>query len=273
MHTMNNTFSLHRFGLLFKKNFSANSRRVLKPLIIISAIYVILKVLLCFLGYVSMTTFISMMNIYIAFALLVLMTPFLFYSKFNDKRYGIIEAMLPASHLEKFFSKFVMLVVLFPVLFILIIIGLDYIVSAFFGQPGSISVMHDFITEHHDIIEQLTILNSYFFYFIVSLFALQALFLLGVHFFKSHRVSKSIISVLILSQLISILAAPFTIKMLPEIMEKSKIVGTANPTNLMDMINNITPTWIFNYQLIVAIFEILIAWFLIYRIIKTHKYY
>ena len=270
---MSNTFSLHRFGLLFKKDFYANNRQVLKPLIIISAIYIILKVLLCSIGDINITAMMSMINFYGAVGLLILMIPFLFYSKFNDKRYGIIEAMLPASYLEKFFSKFLMLVVLYPLLFVIILVGFDYIVAALFGQTGFISTLNNLYAQNKDIISQFSIFTYYWFYVIISLFAFQSLFFLGVHFFKSHRVSKSIISVLILSQLISIIVAPFTIKMLPEIMEKTTMLQPSGVSNPLDVLDQIMPHWILSYQLLVAIFEILIAWFLTYRIIKTHKYY
>jgi hypothetical protein len=114
---MNNTFSLKRFALLFKKHTMENAKTYLL------SIAVIVGLLFLLFGFMMFTSHnylpVNAQGIIFTFALWIIGSIFtsLSFADLGDKKKAIGVLTLPASHLEKFLVRWLYSFVIFPLIF------------------------------------------------------------------------------------------------------------------------------------------------------------
>ena len=194
---MKQTFSIQRFGKLLKRELSINNAKILKPTIIALALYLLFGIFIEHVfghdvnnefpnsGYPRLFVFGTILYFF------VILIPTALYNSYNDKRKGIINAMLPASSLEKFGTKWISIVVVYPIVILVLLFGIDLIFPLIYD---SYSVMDSFNGLKYFIAGQMklsdasfiipkNLITTYIINLIIGTFTLQAMFLLGIHFF------------------------------------------------------------------------------------------
>lgn len=148
----NNTFSFTRFGLLFRKDIVENKNLYLLGALVIFGILVIL---ITILGldhadnyvpnganrHISIDFFNFFFFFMVAFSLIFASVVF---SRMNNKAKRIAEIVLPASALEKFIVKWLIVVVFYTVAYIIVFFSANYvsylIVKLFYPQVPMIGL-------------------------------------------------------------------------------------------------------------------------------------
>ena len=131
---MNQYFSINRFWMLFRKEFSERIHTMAKVAIIFSLILVaawLISILLSMAVHSS-----SIMHVQGRFnyllsvtVIMVIFSPLILYYRINNRKKGIDYITLPASFNEKFVSMLLNTLIVFPLVIILSILATDLIIS------------------------------------------------------------------------------------------------------------------------------------------------
>lgn len=130
----NNTFSFTRFGLLFRKDIVENKNLYLLGALVIFGILVILITIFGLdqaYRYVKYGTYLSIYFDFFFFFMVAFSLIFasVVFSRMNTKAKRIAEIVLPASALEKFIVKWLIVVVLFTFAYIILFFSAKYVSS------------------------------------------------------------------------------------------------------------------------------------------------
>ena len=267
---MNPSFSLHRFGQLFKRELSLSNAKIFKPTLVALGLY-----LLFWVSTDSIFGNIEEINILrgIVFSsllvLFILLMPLILYKNFNDKRKGLIDAMLPVSSLEKFLVKWLICTLIYPIIALVLFLSVDILVAWIFNYIPVVNLidlikdpkaLKSFATSFSPV-KLKSLLDSSIITMGFIIMMTQSTFLLGTHFFKSHQFSKTILTNMSLYIILYIIF-------------RSLIVPSIESINISGQHTSYPEYLSFDGFLIIhTVISLLILWFLTFRVIKTHKFY
>ncbi len=184
--TMKTTFNITRFGKLFKKEFVERAPLIFKMMAVISLI--LIGIWLTSNLFAFGTDYIfqpkSRLNfIYLIVYVTAVVSPFAFYSDFNDTKKGLDYISLPASISEKFLSMFVLSLIIIPVIAFITVMFADTTIAIICP-----TIISGFIFSDNLFFSKLL-------YSIPDLFILPSMCFLGNLVFRKNKVVKTSLSV------------------------------------------------------------------------------
>lgn len=202
-------FNIKRFGLLFLTELKAGIKKNWISLLIISLIGLIVASMVALLtillgdNWTFGGTPVRMIYYIIFFACLVIQVPNKLYGHVNDASSGPAYLMLPASRLEKYLSMILISIVVVPLAVIAIFLGIDALLCLIDPRSGGFVNPFGFLSGAFitGLSPEGISLSPYM--FIDDLAGTMLVFLLGTVFFRRHKTAKTILSILIISQLLS----------------------------------------------------------------------
>lgn len=159
-------------------------------------------------GYEYMPVSSRIMIFAIAAWIFIIWTPAACYGHITDKRAGSVYTLIPVSGLEKALSMIINSIIVIPLAFLAVYLGLDLLITIAVGSPAEESVMHSLLSASF-VPLSIGISNTT----LQSDMALQAmdsilLFLLGAIFFKKHKIAKTILVWMGISTVLGFIALP-----------------------------------------------------------------
>lgn len=129
----------------------------------------------------------------VAFVLFFLVFPIVRYGKLTDRKEGVMPVLLPASHTEKFCCSVLVSVIIAPVVFLILYLGSDAVLSALFPLSGK-SLAGSFleyklVSYNEDFGFSLASTYAFFMPPMVSLAGLA-----GSALFKKNKITKTFFS-------------------------------------------------------------------------------
>ncbi len=133
----------------------------------------------------------------------VLMFPSKVYGHLTDKKAGSSYIMLPASSFEKFISMILNVLIIFPVFYFVVYLGLDYLLCLVDPSCGNSLLVAAQKASSDLYLATNWFLNISIFRCIISLFEVLLAFLLGAIYFKKRKISGVILVYIALSCVLS----------------------------------------------------------------------
>ncbi|MFA6676340.1 MAG: hypothetical protein WCS34_01950 [Bacteroidales bacterium] len=289
MNNSVNNFSFNRLSKLLKRDLMNYNKKAAILSGIVLFIYIIFSIQRFKGTYLESILQIMDFQYFITFiCLFIVILPLVLYLNFSDKRLGVLDAMLPASNLEKFLSKWLVMVIIYPILFIILSFLLDFIISLISGDRSLLFLfIHPTSKDVSAFYSMVAFSKTLIPYIIISVLYVQAMFFLGVHIFRKNKISKSIIITIIWSTIVGITliyvsrdAFGNSINMNAELTGKMQSLEN----NSIDMYSDEMLKTMFNffhsiipksYIVLVNIVnsvQFVLAWLITFFIMKIHQY-
>ena len=212
---MNKIFSIKRFGRYFTfdlKNAVNNFGLLLLIMCCLPVILLIGSVLLSIIfgGGVSIPSLPERISLF-SNALLIMMraSPVKLYGGLTDKKYGSSWLLIPASRVEKFISMLLICLIVVPVAYLIVYLGVDGILSLLIKgySPAIIGsdAMKTFMSFHIPEDIPFEMVGGSSLYFFGSMAATILVFLLGGLCFKKGKVGKTILALFIIMMVVGII--------------------------------------------------------------------
>jgi len=248
---MNQYFSINRFWMLFRKEFSERIPTMTKVAVIFSLILVagwLLSILL------SMTSSMFSMLVKGRFAYLLIVTlvmtifsPLILYYSTNNRKKGIDYITLPASFNEKFVSMLLNTLIIFPLIVISSILATDLIISTI--HPTLVNGSIIFSNEIWSIwnisnISNISDIPIDIHISVAGRISLQvitgySLFLFCNALYRRNKTLKSIISILVFYSIIGLISSSITYLAFKGEFENGIIESSMNILSDSDSINKL----------------------------------
>ena len=164
----------------------------------------------------------------VAIVIAGLMFPIKAYGEITDKKSGSNFLMVPASTFEKWLSSSLMTLVIVPLALLVLLLGVDFVLGLLLPRHyGEALLLQEWFRPIICIPASLTELSADItlnvgLIFWVSWATSVLCFLLGAVIFKKSKIAKTILAIMIISMLLSMLAAPFA-NMMPGLMESMQL--------------------------------------------------
>ena len=251
---MNKIFSLKRFGRYFTfdlKNAVNNFGLLLLIMCCLPVILLIGSVLLSIIfgGGVSIPSLPERISLFsIALLIMMITSPVKLYGGLTDKKYGSSWLLIPASRVEKFISMLLICLIVVPVAYLIVYLGVDGILSLLIKDysPAIIGsdAMKTFMSFHIPEDIPFEMVGGSSLYFFGSMAATILVFLLGGLCFKKGKVGKTILALFIIMMVVGIITFIIFVKS-PEhfesLMERADVM---DPERIASSIS--TWSWILN---------------------------
>ncbi len=251
---MNKIFSLKRFGRYFTfdlKNAVNNFGLSLLIMCCLPVMLLIGRVLLSIIfgGGESIPSLPERISLFsIALLIMMITSPMKLYGGLTEKKYGSSWLLIPASRLEKFISMLLICLIVVPVAYLIVYLGVDGILSLLIKDysPAIIGsdAMKTFMSFHIPEDIPFEMVGGSSLYFFGSMAATILVFLLGGLCFKKGKVGKTILALFIIMMVVGIITFIIFVKS-PEhfesLMERADIM---DPERIASSIS--TWSWILN---------------------------
>lgn len=251
---MNKIFSLKRFGRYFTfdlKNAVNNFGLLLLIMCCLPVILLIGSVLLSIIfgGGVSIPSLPERISLFsIALLIMMIVSPVKLYGGLTEKKYGSSWLLIPASRVEKFISMLLICLIVVPVAYLIVYLGVDGILSLLIKDysPAIIGsdAMKTFMSFHIPEDIPFEMVGGSSLYFFGSMAATILVFLLGGLCFKKGKVGKTILALFIIMMVVGIITFIIFVKS-PEhfesLMERADVM---DPERIASSIS--TWSWILN---------------------------
>ena len=212
---MNKIFSLKRFGRYFTfdlKNAVNNFGLLLLIMCCLPVILLIGRVLLSIIfgGGESIPSLPERISLFsIALLIMMITSPVKLYGGLTEKKYGSSWLLIPASRLEKFISMLLICLIVVPVAYLIVYLGVDGILSLLIKDysPAIIGsdAMKTFMSFHIPEDIPFEMVGGSSLYFFGSMAATILVFLLGGLCFKKGKVGKTILALFIIMMVVGII--------------------------------------------------------------------
>lgn len=219
---MNKIFSIKRFGRYFTfdlKNAVNNFGLLLLIMCCLPIILLIGRVLLSIIfgGGVSIPSLPERISLFsIALLIMMIVSPVKLYGGLTDKKYGSSWLLIPASRVEKFISMLLICLIVVPVAYLIVYLGVDGILSLLIKDysPAIIGsdAMKTFMSFHIPEDIPFEMVGGSSLYFFGSMAATILVFLLGGLCFKKGKVGKTILALFIIMMVVGIISFIIFIK-------------------------------------------------------------
>ena len=251
---MNKIFSLKRFGRYFTfdlKNAVNNFGLSLLIMCCLPVMLLIGRVLLSIIfgGGESIPSLPERISLFsIALLIMMITSPMKLYGGLTEKKYGSSWLLIPASRLEKFISMLLICLIVVPVAYLIVYLGVDGILSLLIKDysPAIIGsdAMKTFMSFHIPEDIPFEMVGGSSLYFFGSMAATILVFLLGGLCFKKGKVGKTILALFIIMMVVGIITFIIFVKS-PEhfesLMERADVM---DPERIASSIS--TWSWILN---------------------------
>ena len=251
---MNKIFSLKRFGRYFTfdlKNAVNNFGLSLLIMCCLPVMLLIGRVLLSIIfgGGESIPSLPERISLFsIALLIMMITSPVKLYGGLTEKKYGSSWLLIPASRLEKFISMLLICLIVVPVAYLIVYLGVDGILSLLIKDysPAIIGsdAMKTFMSFHIPEDIPFEMVGGSSLYFFGSMAATILVFLLGGLCFKKGKVGKTILALFIIMMVVGIITFIIFVKS-PEhfesLMERADVM---DPERIASSIS--TWSWILN---------------------------
>ena len=212
---MNKIFSLKRFGRYFTfdlKNAVNNFGLSLLIMCCLPVMLLIGRVLLSIIfgGGESIPSLPERISLFsIALLIMMITSPMKLYGGLTEKKYGSSWLLIPASRLEKFISMLLICLIVVPVAYLIVYLGVDGILSLLIKDysPAIIGsdAMKTFMSFHIPEDIPFEMVGGSSLYFFGSMAATILVFLLGGLCFKKGKVGKTILALFIIMMVVGII--------------------------------------------------------------------
>ena len=212
---MNKIFSLKRFGRYFTfdlKNAVNNFGLSLLIMCCLPVMLLIGRVLLSIIfgGGESIPSLPERISLFsIALLIMMITSPVKLYGGLTDKKYGSSWLLIPASRVEKFISMLLICLIVVPVAYLIVYLGVDGILSLLIKDysPAIIGsdAMKTFMSFHIPEDIPFEMVGGSSLYFFGSMAATILVFLLGGLCFKKGKVGKTILALFIIMMVVGII--------------------------------------------------------------------
>lgn len=231
---MNNVFSAKRFGKYFSYDLKHCIDTFGLSLLIVGLMPMItffFANIISFIvsgGWIPDNTVNRVVAALIAVVIACVMFPTKAYGDITDKKAGSNFIMVPASTFEKWLSSSLMTLVIVPLALLVLLLGVDLVFGLLLpSHYGEALLLQEWFRPIICIPASLTELSADItvnvgLIFWVSWATSVLCFLLGAVYFKKSKIAKTILAIMIISMLLSMLAAPFAF-MMPGLMESMQI--------------------------------------------------
>ena len=219
---MNKIFSIKRFGRYFTfdlKNAVNNFGLLLLIMCCLPVILLIGSVLLSIIfgGGVSIPSLPERISLFsIALLIMMIASPVKLYGGLTDKKYGSSWLLIPASRVEKFISMLLICLIVVPVAYLIVYLGVDGILSLLIKDysPAIIGsdAMKTFMSFHIPEDIPFEMVGGSSLYFFGSMAATILVFLLGGLCFKKGKVGKTILALFIIMMVVWIITFIIIVK-------------------------------------------------------------
>lgn len=213
---MNKIFSFKRFGRYFTFDLKNAVNTFGLSLLIMCCLPIILLILrnvfsLVFSGTIAFPSLAERMSLFsIALMIMMIASPVKIYGGLTEKKYGSSWLLIPASRVEKFISMLLICLIVVPVAYLIVYLGVDGILSllikdyspSIIGSDALRSFM-SFSTPEELPFEMVGGPSLYFF---GSMAATILIFLLGGLCFKKGKVAKTILALFIIMMVVGLIA-------------------------------------------------------------------
>ncbi len=221
---MNNTFDLKRFGTYFVSDLRSAFNNTYLTVLITSITEVIAYLFCGVMQLITVGSWISypligrLITFIVVFYILIIFVPSKAYGFFTDKRRGSFYTLIPASALEKTLSMIINVVVIAPLAYLVISLGIDALlclVDPNCGQP-IVSAVFNGASELNKGLGELNISAGFNVFsigeLILGLFfnilCWTLTFLLGALYFKKNKIGKTILVVILFTMVMSTITTP-----------------------------------------------------------------
>lgn len=212
---MNKIFSLKRFGRYFTfdlKNAVNNFGLSLLIMCCLPVMLLIGRVLLSIIfgGGESIPSLPERISLFsIALLIMMITSPVKLYGGLTEKKYGSSWLLIPASRVEKFISMLLICLIVVPVAYLIVYLGVDGILSLLIKDysPAIIGsdAMKTFMSFHIPEDIPFEMVGGSSLYFFGSMAATILVFLLGGLCFKKGKVGKTILALFIIMMVVGII--------------------------------------------------------------------
>jgi len=289
MNNSVNNFSFNRLSKLLKRDLMNYNKKAAILSGIVLFIYIIFSIQRFKGTYLESILQIMDFQYFITFiSLFIVILPLVLYLNFSDKRLGVLDAMLPASNLEKFLSKWLVIVIIYPILFIILSFLLDFIISLISGDRSLLFLfIHPTSKDVSAFYSMVAFAKTLVPYILISVLYLQAMFFLGVHIFRKNKISKSIIITILWSTIVGILLIYLSYETIENSiinnseLNNNPIIQNHNSMdiysdemlkNLINFFHSMIPASYIALVNIVNGIQLILAWFISFFIMKIHQY-
>ena len=217
---MNKIFSLKRFGRYFTfdlKNAVNNFGLWLLIMCCLPVMLLIIKSLLSivFGGGMALPSLKESMFLFALFFMMIA-SPVKLYGGLTEKKYGSSWLLIPASRVEKFISMLLICLIVVPVAYLIVYLGVDGILSLLIKDysPAIIGsdAMKTFMSFHIPEDIPFEMVGGSSLYFFGSMAATILVFLLGGLCFKKGKVGKTILALFIIMMVVWIITFIIIVK-------------------------------------------------------------
>jgi len=289
MNNSVNNFSFNRLSKLLKRDLMNYNKKAAILSGIVLFIYIIFSIQRFKGTYLESILQIMDFQYFITFiSLFIVILPLVLYLNFSDKRLGVLDAMLPASNLEKFLSKWLVIVIIYPILFIILSFLLDFIISLISGDRSLLFLfIHPTSKDVSAFYSMVAFAKTLVPYILISVLYLQAMFFLGVHIFRKNKISKSIIITILWSTIVGILLIYLSYETIENSiinnseLNNNPIIQNHNSMdiysdemlkNLINFFHSMIPASYIALVNIVNGIQLILAWLITFFIMKIHQY-
>src|SRR5574344_1578545 len=208
---MSDFFNFNRFQKVFNYDFKNNiSNFGLSALLLACgplfcyAIASVMSFLLAHYTWMGGPVLSARIGCFVAISIcFLLMFPSKVYGFITDKRAGSSYLMIPASSFEKFISMMLNVLIIFPVFYFALYIGLDYLLCLVDHSCGNSLLVAAQKASSDLYLATNWFLNVSIFRCIISLFEVLLAFLLGAIYFQKRKISGVILVYIALSIVLS----------------------------------------------------------------------
>ncbi len=253
---MNEIFDIKRFGEYLKADLTGAYSKYGITLLSLSLSGVIVYIFFQILRMINMvqagayTSGVSQTVFTLAVIILVCGMPSTLYGHITDKRSGSDYLMLPASTLEKYASMILVTLVIVPAVFVLVFLGTDALI-ALIDRHYTVSAP-DFLRNFSYLLEWEGGSRSIGFGAVSCAMIYFGIFLLGALFFKRHKISYTIITVILVAIVIGILGC-----MIGGALLWNNKMDSDSIDRILDFIDN--RTWLLNLWNFIFLIAIIVA--------------
>ena len=251
---MNKIFSIKRFGRYFTfdlKNAVNNFGLLLLIMCCLPVILLIGSVLLSIIfgGGVSIPSLPERISLFsIALLIMMITSPVKLYGGLTDKKYGSSWLLIPASRVEKFISMLLICLIVVPVAYLIVYLGVDGILSLLIKDysPAIIGsdAMKTFMSFHIPEDIPFEMVGGSSLYFFGSMAATILVFLLGGLCFKKGKVGKTILALFIIMMVVGIITFIIFVKSPEHFESLMERADSMDPERIASSIS--TWSWILN---------------------------
>lgn len=251
---MNKIFSLKRFGRYFTfdlKNAVNNFGLSLLIMCCLPVMLLIGRVLLSIIfgGGESIPSLPERISLFsIALLIMMITSPVKLYGGLTEKKYGSSWLLIPASRLEKFISMLLICLIVVPVAYLIVYLGVDGILSLLIKDysPAIIGsdAMKTFMSFHIPEDIPFEMVGGSSLYFFGSMAATILIFLLGGLCFKKGKVGKTILALFIIMMVVGIITFIIFVKSPEHFESLIERADVMDPERIASSIS--TWSWILN---------------------------